>query len=353
MISVLPESLKKLDASDMYGLIRGFPEQLEDAIEMAKNIQPRHRYSGVTGIVLAGMGGSAIAGDMAATLVARWLTVPWQVVRDYRMPPWVSENTLGIFLSYSGRTEETLSCLKDALNRGAAVAGVTSGGDLQESVSEGGGDLMKIPSGYPPRAALGYLCIPVVYFLHRIGLVRESLDGQLRGAVSYLKTLREQFSQAEQTNPAYSIARSIYTSIPVIYGGDGITAPAALRWRGQLGENGKILAFHHHLPEMNHNEIVGYENNPDLVGRLCVLWLMDRNDHSQIRKRQRLTRGIIGSRVEQQIDIEAEGANSVERLFYLIHLGDWVSFWVAMHHGTDPTPVSKIDRLKLSLSRQN
>lgn len=347
---MLPEKFRKHDSSDMYGLIHGFPGQMEDAINLAREMRLRNRYSGVKGIVLAGMGGSAIAGDMAATLMDEELDLPAHVVRGYRLPRWVGEDTLVMCLSYSGDTEETLSCFEEALERNAIVAGITSGGELERRLLEGNHDVVKITSGYPPRAALGYLCIPLIYFVRRIGLIGGNIDAQLQGAVSRLKEVRELFSRAHEDNPAYRISRMIHRSIPVIYGSAGITEAAALRWRGQLEENGKVVAFHHVLPEMNHNEIAGYDNNPDLLGHMCVLWLLEGNGHGRIGQRQKLTSQIIGSRVNHQVEIEAEGANRVERLFYLINLGDWVSFWVAMHHGTDPTPVDKIDQLKRSLS---
>lgn len=347
---MLPVKFQKLDSSDMYGLIYRFPGQMEDAMDLGRGIRLQKHYSGVTGVVIAGMGGSAIAGNMVLALVSEELDVPFQVVRDYRLPQWAGENTLVILLSYSGSTEETLSCLEEALKRKARVAGITSGGKLKKRLTEGSHDVITIPSGYPPRTALGYLCIPLIFFLQRIGLIGESIIEVLGGAVARLTDHREVFCRVDDDNPAYGIARKIYRTIPVIYGSAGITEAAALRWRGQLEENGKVVAFHNLLPEMNHNEIVGYENNPDLLSRTSVLWLMEGNGHGRIGRRQTLTRKIIGSAVEHQLEIAAEGDNPVERLFYLVHLGDWVSFWVAMHHGTDPTPVEKIDRLKRSIS---
>lgn len=349
---MLPASYRKFDPSDMYGLIYRFPDQMEDAMKMGREIGPRRRYPDVTGLVLAGMGGSAIAADIASALISSGLEVPSVVVRDYRLPRWVGKETLVICLSYSGSTEETLSCLDDAVNRGALVAGITSGGELRERLIKSGHDVITVPAGYPPRAALGYMAVPLLYFLHRIGLARESLDSRLQGAAARLASDRDLFSRVEQKNPAFTIARRIYTTIPVIYGSGVITASAALRWRGQLEENGKMVAFHHLLPEMNHNEIVGYGNHPDLTGQMSLLWLMDADDHPRTRKRQTLSRRIIGRAVKRQIDIEAKGENSVERLFYLVHLGDWVSFWAAMHHGCDPTPVDKIEQLKLFLAGQ-
>ncbi|MFQ6673784.1 MAG: bifunctional phosphoglucose/phosphomannose isomerase [Fidelibacterota bacterium] len=347
----MPENLRELDPSDMYGHIHRFPEQLEQAMEIGRNIRLDRDYSGVKTVVLAGMGGSAIGGDTVIALTSPFIEVPMVVRRHTSLPNWVGESTLVFVLSYSGNTQETVSCLKDAVRRNAMVAGITSGGMIKDELDGLGAPVVTIPSGYPPRACLGYLSVPVVYFLRETGLISESMEGQMTRAVAHLRKWRDVFGKPDEANPAYGIARQIYDSLPVIYGVEDGSAAVARRWRSQLEENGKMVAFHHLLPEMSHNEIVGYENNPELMKRLSVMWLIGAGESGSLRTRQRLTRSIIGDAVKIQLDIESRGDTRIEKLFYLIHLGDWVSFWAAMFHGTDPTPVHKIDRLKVLLRR--
>ena len=157
-------------------------------------------------------------------------------------------------------------------------------------------------------------------------------------------------SEINKLGETFEFARAIYNTIPVIYGVSGTTETAAFRWRCQFEENGKIVAFHHSLPELNHNAIVGYENNKELLKQLSVVWLHDIDDHDQIKKRQRTTSKIISEYPGNQITIESKGDSFFERLFYLIYFGDWVSYWTAICHKTDPTPVKKIDKIKEVLS---
>lgn len=334
----------------MFGRIYGFPEQMDEAMEIGEKVKLRGDYPSPRAIAIAGMGGSAIAGDLLNLLISRSCEIPVAVSRNYRLPPWVGDDCLSLLLSYSGNTEETLSCLDDAMERNAVAVGITSGGKLKERMTGSGADVVTIPPGLPPRASLGYLAIPGLYFLKKIGIVSGTIEESLSRAADHLRACREEFSEPRQNNKAFEIARTIHDGIPVIYGGANGSAVVALRWKTQIEENGKMVAFHHSLPEMNHNEIVGFENNRDLLKKICVIWLEDRDDHPRIRLRQKLTREIIGTMAKAQIDVQSRGKTWIDRLFYLIYMGDWVSFWVAMLHRTDPTPVAKIDRLKQALS---
>lgn len=348
---MLPEPYCRFDRQHMFDHIHAFPEQMEEAMGIGRKFSAGRDYSSVKGIQIAGMGGSAIAGDVATVLASGSFTVPVSVTRNYVLPGWVNSDTLVLLLSYSGNTEETLSCLDDALARKAMVAGITSGGKLKRRLTEAGADLVTIPSGLPPRASLGYLTIPVLYLLYKGGIISDSMESEVVKGADHLKTWRDVFSRADQSNPAYEIASTIYRTIPAIYGEADSTATVALRWRTQLEENAKMVAIHHSLPEMNHNEIMGYFNNADILKNLSIIWLVDDGDHPRIKTRQKLTRDSIGDTVMNQISVKSRGNTRFERLFYLVHLGDWVSFWAAMLHGTDPTPVAQIEQLKLALSK--
>ncbi len=345
------EKIRQLDPDNMFGHIYGFADQLEFAMEIGRNINLDHDYSTARNIVFAGMGGSAIAGDVAAAIMTASCSIPAVVTRNYSLPEWVDESTLVVCLSYSGNTEETVSCLRDAISKGAMIIGITTGGQLAEKLEELGSDVVKIPEGYPPRAALGYIAVPILYIL-KAGGILDSLDEEaLSSTIDFLRTERVTFSQEIEGNHAWEIAQTIYRSIPVIYGEAQNTAAVALRWRGQLEENAKMVAFHHVLPEMNHNEIVGYKNNPELLHKLGIIWLTDKSDHERNRRRQELTESLIGDRSLYQLKITGRGGSYLMRLFYLIHLGDWISYWCAIAHKTDPTPVDCITQLKKSLSK--
>ncbi len=335
----------------MFDIIYRFPEQIREAMEIGERIKIKGDYSKVRKIVFTGMGGSAISGDILSLFLWKAASQSLTVVRNYYLPNWVGEDTLVFCFSYSGNTEETLSTLEDAIRRGAVVAGIFSNGMLMERLEKVGADFIKIPGGFPPRASLGYLTIPVFYFLNRANLISDFFSTYLEQTAANLEQYCNLFARDFDGNIAFKIASEIYDSIPVIYGEADGTSAVALRWRAQLEENGKILAFHHAIPEMNHNEIVGWENNPDLLKRLIVIWLRDGEIHPQTAKRVSLTKEIIGDMAKNQIEIQSEGRSFFERIFYLIYLGDWVSYWVALLHGVDPSPVHKIDELKRALAR--
>ena len=346
----LGEEIQKYDPSGMFGHIYRFPEQMEEAVAIGRGISLSGDYSGVKSVVFCGMGGSSIGGDIIVALVSRNMNTSVSVIRNYTLPAWIGKETLVICVSYSGNTEETLACFDEAKSRGATVAGISSGGELSIRLKQMDADLIVIPDGHPPRASLGYLAISGLYLLEKSGLLGYSVEESLLRTVAHLKSWRDSFSKMGAGNRTLEVAQTIYQSIPVIYGEADGTGAVALRWRGQLAENGKMISFHHTLPEMNHNEIVGFQNNPELLKQLGVIWLIDSNHHERTAKRQKLTRDILGRSVQYQLEIASEGNSLFERLFYLIYFGDWISFWVAMLQKTDPSPVEQIDRLKRALS---
>ena len=344
---------RKLDPADMHGQIVNFPKQIEDALAIGRGHDPKGDFSDISSVVIAGMGGSGIGGDLIRALTIDSTSVPIEVGRDYRLPAWVDGKTFVICVSYSGNTEETLSCLDDALERGAKVAGVTSGGKLEARLNGFDSDVIKIPGGNPPRASIGYLFIPAIVLLQKIGLADESLSKDLQSAAVELKELRDNFAEPSDSNPTFSLAKTVYDSVPIIYGDARYTGAVALRWRGQFEENGKMAAFHHTLPEMNHNEIVGFKNNPELLKQMGVVWLIDKDQHERTALRQSLTRELIGETVRYQKEVRSQGNSLVGRLLYLVHFGDWVSYWCAVLHGVDPTPVERIDLLKARLVKND
>jgi glucose/mannose-6-phosphate isomerase len=262
----------------------------------------------------------------------------------------VNENTLVICSSYSGNTEETLSALDHALEKKAQICGITTGGDLAERLHSLHKDVVKIPAGLQPRAALAFSFVPMIKLLKKAGIISSSLDDWIQEAVHTLKEVRKTYSKDRDTNPVYHLAERVKDRIPVIYADSSTLGVAAVRLKGQLAENSKILAWYNELPELNHNEIVGWENNADIFQRLFVLWLMDRDDHERVQHRQEITRTLLQEAGVDQIAISVPGNLFQERFLHMIHYGDWLSYWCAILYGTDPSPVVKIAHLKQELA---
>ena len=339
----------QIDPQDMFGTIYRFADQIQEAIGIGEQINLYNDYSTCENIVVSGMGGSAIGGDVVKTIVNHELKIPFYINRNYELPKWVNEKTLVICSSYSGNTEESLSAYEDALKKGAMICGISTGGQLSKKIQSEGFDLITIPGGLQPRAALAYSFVPMLYLLKNIGLISNSLVDDLSNSITYLETKRNAYSVGDTSNPIFKMAKDIYGMIPIIYGITNTTGVVALRWKGQLCENSKMLAYHNEIPEMNHNEIVGWGNNPDLLSELSVIWLRDENDNERVRARQEITKSLLNDIDIMQYEVNAEGANNLERLLYLINYGDWLSYWCAILHDTDPSPVEKINKLKKAL----
>ena len=321
--------------------------------KIGKAISLKNIYNNIKNIVVAGMGGSAIGGDVTRLLLQDELKIPMYISRSYRLPNWVDNSTLVICSSYSGNTEESLSSFKEAQIKKAKIIAISTGGALSKQVEELGFDIITIPKGLQPRAALALSFVPMIYLLKTLKLITSKTINDLTNAINLIDTKRELYNKEINENPAYYLAKNIYQSLPIIYGENESTAILAVRWKGQLSENAKMLAYHNELPEMNHNEIVGWENNPDLINGISVIWLSDLSDHPRTAIRQKSTREIIGNLAGSHEIVTVEGNSIVERILLMIHFGDWVSYWCAILHGTDPTPVKKIDRLKGILAEKS
>ena len=341
---------QSLDTEHMAKAIYDFPDQLAQAMDIGKNFSAKITFNEIQNVVVAGMGGSAIGGDVCRALLAAELNVPFLVSRNYNLPNWVNENTLVICSSYSGNTEETLSAFADANAKGANICGISTGGSLTEKLNTDNYDIIAIPAGLQPRAALAYSIVPMLFLLRAQRLIGDSIFNDISNTVKLLRVHRDEYAKEVASNLTYTLAASIYKTLPIIYGTSESTAVAALRWKGQFCENADMLAYHNELPEMNHNEIAGWENNAELFDNMSVLWLTNSNDHDQVQLRQKITKRIIGMKNNNQHVIAVAGSSVRVRLLHLIHFGDWVSYWCAILHGTDPSPVIPIMQLKEELS---
>ena len=337
----------------MFGAIWNFPENLREAHHIGSQIVLKQEYCEIQNIVIVGMGGSAIGGDVVSVLEESNIKVPLIVCRGYSVPEWVTNKTLVVLSSYSGNTEETLSSLDDAIRKRAVLCGLTTGGILAERLEKLGMDVIIIPSGLQPRAALAFSFIPMIKLFEKIGLVETNIDSWLQKSIELISSKRSLYSKDRDDNPIMKLSKSIYKKIPIIYSDISTMKVAGVRLKGQICENSKMLSYFNELPEQNHNEIVGWENNPELFNHLFVIWLVDKSDNPRIKLRTRITQNILGEKDVDQITIKVDGDSFQERFLNMIHYGDWLSFWCAILHNTNPSPVKNIDRLKKTLMSNN
>ena len=344
--------LKKHDNENMFDSIWNFPDNLKDAIGIGHRIDLKNNYARIQNIVIAGMGGSAIGGDIVSVLESSNIRVPYVVCRDYSIPEWVNSHSLVICSSYSGNTEETISAFYKSLKRGANICGITTGGTLLNLLKEYKRDYIKIPSGLQPRAAVAFSFIPIIKMIEKAGLIQPDLDLWIEKSINDLEEHRIVYSKEGKENPVYQLAHKIYKKIPIIYSDTSSMRINAIRLKGQINENAKMLAYCNDLPELNHNEIVGWQNNPEIFKHLCVLWLEDKSDNNRTKIRKNITEDILHEVNISQYSIKIIGESFQQRFLNMIHYGDWLSFWCAILHETDPSPVEKIVRLKNELSKK-
>lgn len=348
MAVITSQQIDKIDKENMRELLVKFPDQWEEAMALTNNLNLTVDKSKINTICLAGMGGSAIGADLVRTFCYEKCAKPIQVVRHYNIPGWVDENTLFITCSYSGNTEETRSAFDQARQKGAQIIVITSGGELLVEASENDIDYIKIPGGLPPRAALGYSFVPLYRVFQGLGFIEKG-DLALEDTARLLHRQGDLLADLSESEAA-SIADDIANTLPVIYSDSTLMEPVNVRWRCQFEENSKTLAYGNTLPEMNHNEIVGWEKITHLTGRLSVILLNDLDDHLKVRQRMKIVKELTEDHAATFHVLQTRGEHPLERMFSLIQLGDWVSFYLAIMNEADPTPVAKIDLLKSKLA---
>lgn len=346
---ITEREIRLYDNSNMFGTLSDFSSQIHEAREIGSKIEIKEEYSGVKNIIICGMGGSAIGGDLLRSLVQFEIKIPVYVNRNYRLPSFAGKDSLIIASSYSGNTEEILSVYQEASEIGCRIICISSGGKLSLLAQSDGRLLITIPKGYQPRCALAYSFFPLLIVFSKLGFVK-SKEEEIEAVISRIKMRSAKFSSTNTTNDAYNTALHIQGKIPVIYSSTDLLDIANLRMRGQINENAKSLAYGNLLPEMNHNEIVGWQNNEKLLKNLIVISLSDKDDLPQIKRRREITLELLKSYAGMIVEIEGEGECLMERIFDIVYLGDWVSFYLAILYKTDPTPVEKINYLKSKLT---
>ncbi|MBU3911146.1 MAG: bifunctional phosphoglucose/phosphomannose isomerase [Candidatus Omnitrophica bacterium] len=345
--------VSRLDASDMLKLISGLPGQCQEAGGIGKKAILSKPDRKIDNIVFAGLGGSAIGADVVRVYLQDELKVPAIVSRNYTLPDFAGKNTLLFCASYSGNTEETLSSFKDGLKRGAFIITIGSGGKLKELALENNFNHIDMPKGFPPRTALGFMSITVLVILARLGFI-GSKDKEIEDTCSCLAELRDKEIGMDvpfEKNISKKLASALFGKYAVIYGTGDSTEAASVRWRGQIAENAKALASSHVLPEMNHNEIVGWAFPKDVLKDIKVIFLCDKNDHPRTRLRIKISVDVIKKSGAEIFEIERKSGGLLARIFSLIYIGDFVSFYLAILNDIDPTPVKSVDYLKAQLAK--
>lgn len=347
-----PDSYAALDPAKMLARVMELDRQIADAWRLATQLRAPADYRQATSIVVLGMGGSAIGGDLVRTLVAPRLRVPLLVVREYDAPAFVGPETLAIASSYSGGTEETLSAVKQALAAGARVVAITTGGQLAELARQQRLPLLRFDYPAQPRAALGYSLMLILGTLVRLGYL-ESAAVDIEAAAAAVRAQRARLAPEVPTaeNLAKQLALRLRDKLAILYGG-GLMAEVARRWKGQFNENSKHWAFFEQLPELDHNAIMGYRFPRDLAGRVCVLLLGSARNHPRIQTRAAVTADILRQHGVETVALEAEGDSDLAHVLTMTQLGDFVTYYLALLNGIDPSTIDAIDSLKAALAER-
>lgn len=326
----------------MKQLVASFPAQLQEALIIGQSYRFHTAKQPFTQVVLTGLGGSGIGGSIVQDYVSGSMKIPFLVNKDYALPAFVGKESLVIVSSYSGNTEETLSALKQALKKQATVVCITSGGKVAEICRKKKLDCILLPAGMPPRSCLGYSLTQVLFVLAHFGLIKNDFQKELTASV---KLLQKEVKAIQQQ--ARTLARKLQGKTPILYAASGFEG-VAIRFRQQINENAKMLAWHHVIPEMNHNELVGWK---DKDNTRAVVLLRNEQDYVRSQLRMEINKKIFKKYTPHIIELWSKGGSYLERAFYMIHLTDWASVYLAALRGVDDTEVKVIDFLKSELAK--
>jgi glucose/mannose-6-phosphate isomerase len=338
-----------IDGSDQLGDVLALPDHLRDALWRVESAIMQD-FDTSAGLVVAGMGGSAIGGALARAALGDHATRPIFVTRAYGLPTWTTPDTMVLCASYSGDTEETLACYESAGALGAKRTVATTGGRLAEMARADEVPVIPLPGGFQPRAAVAYMTVAALEVAALCG-AGPRLTSEIDVAASHTEQLVAEWGpDAPEDSLAKELARGLHGTTPVIAGA-GLTTPIAYRWKTQINENAKQPAFMHELPELDHNEIAGWEGAQD-VGRFSAVFLDDSDAHPRVKARMDLTEQVVARNASASFRCETRGQSAIERVISLVLLGDLVSIYLAALRGVDPGPVKAIDELKAALAKR-
>jgi glucose/mannose-6-phosphate isomerase len=343
--------LRSIDPADMAVRIAELPEQCREATRVAGEQTLPEEYGECDAIVILGLGGSAIGGDLVKTLVEGECGVPILINRQYDLPAFVDERTLVIASSYSGNTEEILSAFRRALDRQAKPLAITTGGELARMGRDRNLPVFTFDYESQPRAALGYSLVTLLEVLRRLNYVSD-LSADLQEAVATMEAQQAEIGLEvpEEHNAAKQLARRLEGRLPVLYAAGHLTE-VARRWKCQFNENSKGWAFWEALPELNHNAVVGYEFPPSMASVARVVMLLSDLYSPRLRLRMEVTGEILSDKGVPHEAIDVSGRSPLAQVLWSIHLGDYVSYYLAALRGADPTPVKTISYLKERLAQ--
>lgn len=360
------KTICNIDRSNMFAVLKNFHNQIRDAINIAEKVKFPKNLT-VSNIIVNGLGGSAIGGDLVRSYLHYTLKIPFFINRNYFLPAYASRDTLSIISSYSGNTEETISAYNESLKKKCKILAISSGGEVEKIANKNGNLFIKIPGGYQPRCALGYSFFTIYISLFKLGLLpisKKVFYKEIFSVIDNIEKYSGYFSNYKsKNNIAINIASTIKDKLAVIYSSNDLLDVVNLRWRGQISENAKQLAYGNLYPEMNHNELVGWWQPPNvdkkisgknstrrsLLNDIIVIFLQDIDDYDRIKKRMSITSEIYKKLAGKVISIKGKGSNKLERIFNLIYTGDWVSYYLAILKQVNPTPVDAISFLKSKL----
>jgi glucose/mannose-6-phosphate isomerase len=327
----------------MKELIASLSNQIRDAISIGREAKFKATQKEIRAIIVCGLGGSGIGGKIISLLLLDELKIPFLTTNDYTIPACIDEHTLVIASSYSGNTEETLYAVREAEKRKAEIAVITSGGELLEMAKSKGWNYVLVPGGEQPRAMLAYSLVQQLYLLNKYGLISATETDFLNAVPNFLDA-----GEAGTQTEAKRIADFIHKKTTVIYSGSSFEG-VAVRFRQQLNENAKELCWHHVFPEMTHNELVGWAGGSD---KFAVLFFNTDYDHPRTGYRWSICKDLISKQTSSVMEIKALGGNKLSQNFYLIHLTDWVSFFLAENKSVDPVEVNVIGLLKSEMAKK-
>ena len=326
----------------MNDYINDFTNHLTDAISIANNTPLTPCNKEIRNVLICGLGGSGIGGTIVADIVSPKVNIPIAATKDYSIPDFVNEHTLVIANSYSGNTEETLFALEKCQAKGAEIAVITSGGKLKTIAEENNYTKIIIPGNQPPRAMFGYAFTELFFMLNHYNLIDDSFKSDFEKAIALLDT-----EKSDIQKQAMDLAKNIYKQTPVIYVANGFEG-VAVRFRQQINENSKMLCWHHVVPEMNHNELLGWRTNVD---DLAVVYFRNKCDYERNQIRMDINKKVISKYTDNISEIWSKGDSVIENSLYHINLGDWVSWYLSEMNNVDAIEIDVINFLKGELGK--
>jgi len=327
---------------NMKELVADFPKQLQKALLIAKSTKLKKSNQPINNVFISGLGGSGIGGSIVSELVGEEANCPIIINKDYSAPAFINQNTLAIICSYSGNTEETIQVLKNCIEAKAQITIITSGGEAARLAEQHGLDYILLPAGFPPRSCIGYSICQILKVLQFHEITTSNHLAEVENTIALLENESKNIIAEAQI-----VAESIASKLPIIYT-LGNTEGVAIRFRQQLNENGKMLCWHHVLPEMNHNELVAWTEKNE---NLAVIVFRYENDYYRTITRLEVCKEVFAKYCDTIIEINAKGSSPVQRALYMIHIGDWISCLIADIKKVDAVDISIINHLKSELSK--